>query len=282
MLLRFLTSDKRLGYHVHLEETLLKTLQNASFTSQMYWGSPRTWTQRVFSKEDLLATKQHCLRFDKNFYVHAACLIHLGKTKSNQGPTLAYLNSCLRQLEDVPGSMIVHIGKGVESQISLINDLLHQVQIPEGSGRARHKLLLENAAGAGHEKGRNWEELYEIFRQADPRIGLCIDTQHSFGSGMVDFRNVSEVDKFFQICDNYFPGRLQCIHLNDSGVPFGSRVDRHGNTRLTEGFIWSQQAGGDQALKHLLQEGYRRELDFILETGDGPGDLELLQRKYYF
>ncbi len=157
---------------------------------------------------------------------------------------------------------------------------------------------MENAAGEGYEQGKTWDELHAIFSSADPRIGLCIDTQH-------DFRKVEEVQKFFWICDTYFPGRLQCIHLNDSGVPFGSRVDSHGNTRLGEGYIWSTARGcpealpqtgqspvvwstargcpkPDKSLKYLLREGYKREIDFVLETGGGQRDLDLLHTQYYF
>ncbi len=104
------------------------------FTMQMYWGNPKSWTPRQFSAEDLSWVRDHCMTYDKNFYVHASCLIHLGKAKTNQGPTLAYLKSILNQLENIPGSLIVHIGKSSTTSLELISDMLSQVYIPESTG----------------------------------------------------------------------------------------------------------------------------------------------------
>jgi deoxyribonuclease-4 len=275
-----LTSNKRLGADVSCGPTLLSTFeQNSSlFTFQTGWG--KMTSSRKFAPQDRLRVRDHCLMYDKNFYVHAACSVHLGQPPAQQPPTIAYINGILHQLDEIPGTVVVHIGKGVNSSISNVLEALSQLRIPEETGRAKHKIVLENAAGEGYEKGRNWEELYQVFRFADEKIGLCIDTQHSFGAGMIDFRKPEEVTKFFSICDTYFPGRLQLIHLNDSGVPFNAHVDSHGGTALCGGYIWSPAAGGDAGLRALLKEGYRRELDFVLETG-GAYDLHNLHTVYY-
>lgn len=269
-----LTSNKRLGLHVGLGPTLLETMtvHPSMFTLQMCWGN--AWDVKKFSSDDLMNTKSHCLMYDRNFYVHASCRVHLGTVSL---PAIAHVQGILNQLSDVPGSAIVHIGKGKDSSLEKVKQSLNQLKIPEGSGRTKHKLLLENAAGQGFEKGRDWNELFQLFEGLDPKIGLCIDTQHSFASGLCNFSDPNAVQEFFKICDTYFPGRLQAIHLNDSGTIFKSQIDSHGNTYLRNGYIWKDN---DLALKLLLQESYKRELDCILETGGGYNDLALLHKEY--
>lgn len=286
-----ISPNKRLGAHVSVGKTLYETLlmNGGIFTFQIYLGSPRAYNHRILSPEDIAISKAYCEVYQKTFYVHAACIVHLAQPKDKQPVILSYLNSNLKQLIELPASLIVHIGKGAGANTSQVVDLLKQVPIIYLGSQSkvgltavgttvRHKLVLENAAGQGNEIGKNWQELYAIFSQLPESIGLCIDTQHAFAAGMVDFRSVQEVERFFKIIDVFFPGRLQCIHLNDSETPFGSRVDRHGGTGLRRGYIWSQD---DSALKALLSEGYKRGIDFIMEMGNMSIDMNLLYDQYY-
>lgn len=273
---------KRIGCHVSKQETLIQTIQaNGLLTCQMYWGQNAGWDVTIWNQSDLNLTRDYCLANDLTFYVHASCAIHLGKPIEYHGKLVSYLNKITYQLKDLPAGLVVHIAKGEKSSLDYIDYLIKQIYLPPGTGRVQRKFILENAAGQKNEKGSTWEELYQLIHPADPKVGLCLDTQHAFAAGLFDSRKPGEIDFFLNYCDQHFPDRLQLIHLNDSGVNYGAHVDRHGGTRIGQGYIWSSDLGaGDAGLKRLLHLAGERGLDMILETGGGIEDVSYLHNNY--
>jgi deoxyribonuclease IV len=134
-------------------------------------------------------------------------------------------------------------------------------------------VLLENTAGAGGTVGRSFEELADIILEADhdERIGVCIDTQHLWASG-VRYATLAEADAVVGcLAATVGIARVRCLHLNDSKVPFGSNRDRHEN--LGKGTI------GPRPLRALLGHPDLQGLPVILEvpgeSGSGPGPADL-------
>lgn len=134
-------------------------------------------------------------------------------------------------------------------------------------------LLLENTAGGGGTVGRSFGELAEILAAGagDPRLGVCLDTQHLFAAG-VSFRTPAAADRVVADLDRHVGlGRLRCLHLNDSKVPLGAGRDRHEN--LGAGEI------GAGALRALLGHPLLQGLPVVLEVpgveGHGPGAADL-------
>lgn len=134
-------------------------------------------------------------------------------------------------------------------------------------------LWLENTAGSGATVGRSLEELAAIVAAAggDERLGVCLDTQHLWASG-VDFSGVRAAAGLARaVVAELGPGRLRCVHLNDSKVPLGSGRDRHAN--LGQGTI------GAGPLRRLLGQPVLGDLPVILEVpgveGHGPGPADL-------
>ena len=87
--------------------------------------------------------------------------------------------------------------------------------------------VIENTAGQGSNVGNEfWQLRYIIDRVADKsRVGVCLDTCHTFTSG---YDLVGEYDRVFDdfgltVGFEYLRG----IHLNDSKKALASRVDRH-------------------------------------------------------
>jgi deoxyribonuclease-4 len=130
--------------------------------------------------------------------------------------------------------------------------------------------LLENAAGAGGTVGRTFTELAMVLGDSGPELGVCVDTQHLWASG-VSFATVAEADEAWADFDREIGmERLKCLHLNDSKVPFGANRDRHEN--VGEGTI------GTEALGALLGHPALRGLAAILEVpgaGEGPRDADV-------
>jgi len=129
-------------------------------------------------------------------------------------------------------------------------------------------ILLENAAGTGGTVGRSFEELAAILDAAGaalaPRLGVCLDTQHLWASG-IGYTSVEEADGVVADFDAVIGlDRLRCLHLNDSKVELGANRDRHAN--VGEGTIGALNLG------LLLSHPALVNLPAMLEVpGDGDG-----------
>lgn len=137
-------------------------------------------------------------------------------------------------------------------------------------------ILLENTAGAGGTVGRSFGELAAMIEATggDSRIGVCLDTQHLWASG-VSYATPGEADQVIrQLASEVGLERLACIHLNDSKVPLGANRDRHEN--LGRGLI------GDAALQALLGANELQRLPVVLEVpgeGHGPRAVDLAKAR---
>lgn len=98
----------------------------------------------------------------------------------------------------------------------------------------------------------------------DERVGVCLDSQHLWASG-IPFGTPDETDALLASFDRAIGReRLQCLHLNDSVVPFGANRDRHAN--LGEGTI------GDDALAAFLGHPSVQHLPAVMEFAGFGGD----------
>jgi deoxyribonuclease-4 len=161
-----------------------------------------------------------------------------------------------------------HLGRGTDSVLETLGSTLCAA-LDEASDAAREAscpLLLENTAGGGGTIGRSFDELARIFDAAggDGRLGVCLDTQHLFASG-ISYANLLEADAVVGSLEATIGlSRLQCIHLNDSKVELGSNRDRHEN--LGSGMI------GRAALGALCSHPGLDHAPAVLEVpGDGTG-----------
>jgi len=91
------------------------------------------------------------------------------------------------------------------------------------------RVLLEATAGAGTALGASFTELGAL-RTAIPaavrdRVGVCLDTAHLHAAGYHLRDGWDAVWDAFDRTVGF--AHLQCLHLNDSAAPRGSRRDRH-------------------------------------------------------
>lgn len=127
--------------------------------------------------------------------------------------------------------IVVHVGSGrgqpVAEAEALVAAGLEQV-LARGM---RCALVLENSAGSGDTLGARFSQIGALFERLgrDPRLGLCMDTAHTFASGY-DLREPDGVQRTLDEIDSSIGlDRLLVIHANDSKVGLGSAVDRHEN-----------------------------------------------------
>lgn len=120
--------------------------------------------------------------------------------------------------------------------------------------------VLENMAGLGNVIGSTWEDLRDIITLIDDtsRVGVCIDTCHTFASGY-DLRSPESfketMDSFATVVGMQY---LKALHLNDSKAPFSSHRDLHAN--IGTGFL------GLRAFHNIMNFEPFQHLPMVLET----------------
>lgn len=157
-----------------------------------------------------------------------------------------------------------HMGQGLSARLGVVSDAVGAALEATPGGC---DLLLENTAGAGGTIGRTADELAAVVDAAGgvDRLGVCLDSQHLWASG-IDFSTPELMDGVVaELSSTVGEGRLRCLHLNDSKVPFGSQRDRHAN--LGEGTIGA--SGLAAFLGHPAVQGLPALMEFEGYGGDG-------------
>ena len=271
----------RVGANVSLQSTLLKTLDQetarGSHCVQFYLGSRSRYQARFIDNMDRIRSTEYCDRYGKTFYVHCPNITNLARPFDHSIliNSVKVIQKELNQIRGMPGSCIAHIGAvgTINNVVTNINDM----SIERGKHQRMEKqFILENSAGEGTKLGKDFTEIRKIFEGIDRNtIGLCIDTQHIFGAGVNKLETHDDVVKLFDSVNEVYGRNPDVIHLNDSKVPYGKRVDRHWGLR--SGYIWYHS---DEGLKSLLDYCYDQDIDLILETPTSGRDLYNIRTKY--
>jgi deoxyribonuclease-4 len=278
-----------IGAQVRTGGTLLGALEHGRAIGadvvQVFTQSPRMWKPSQYAPEVLARYREAQSAHPSVVatYCHATYLVNLATADPvllERSRTTLVANLTAAMGMGAAGLVVhvgSHLGRGFDRVAGQVVDGLRfaldaavdPVSDPGGvqpSARAC-PILIENTAGAGGSVGRNFEELADLLERAGAgdALGVCIDTQHLWASG-VAFGSPSEADDVVGAIDATVGiGALRCLHLNDSKVAFGARVDRHAN--LGEGTI------GEKAIGCLIGHPALDGVPAILEVagaGHGP------------
>ncbi len=135
-------------------------------------------------------------------------------------------------------------------------------------------LLLENTAGQGSNVGYRFEHLAHIIDKVEDkaRIGVCLDTCHTFAAGYA-LSDREGFHKTFEQFDRIIGmNYLRALHLNDSKKEMGSRVDRHDN--LGYGLM------GWAPFEYIMNDPRFDDMPLILETPDSSLWAEEIKKLY--
>ncbi|MBV8462168.1 MAG: deoxyribonuclease IV [Acidimicrobiales bacterium] len=281
----------RFGAHVRAGTGLLPGLDRGARIGaevvQLFTQSPRAWKPSSHGPELFAAYRQAQAENPtvETTFCHATYLINVAapdpvvaaRSRSALAANLVVANGI------AAAGLVLHVGShrgagfdpAVTAAVDALRTALDEAPAPPDGG-APCPILLENTAGAGATMGRSFEELAAILEAAggDDRLGVCLDTQHLWASG-VSFATMAEADSVIADIDATVGlERLRCLHLNDSKVPLGANRDRHQN--LGEGTI------GDEAFAALLGHPALQALPAVLEVpgdGDGPRAKDLLRAR---
>jgi deoxyribonuclease IV len=195
-------------------------------------------------------------------FAHATYLVNLAAVDEPlRTRSIANLSACAAW-SDRAGltGIVVHVGSGrgqpAEEAERQAASALAEVL---GNGPTG-AILLENSAGSGDTLGSRFEQIGALFDRLgrDKRLGLCLDTAHTFASGY-DLRIDEGIQRTLDEIDRHMGlERLQLIHANDSKVGLGSAVDRHEN--IGKGLL------GDEAFQRMLANAVLGPLPWVLEV----------------
>lgn len=265
----------RLGVHVPIAGGLLEAVEWAKrlgcTTMQIFSRSPRGGTPPVLDPE--LVERFDAARRAAGLAplaVHGPYIINLASPDAAmwQRSVRLYRDEYARASRLKAQYLVTHVGshrgQGEEAGLERVAEALNRTLDGAPAGAM---ILLENTAGSGQGLGYRFEQLAAIRNAvaARERVGICLDTAHLFAAGYPIHtpdgleRTVDEFDRAVGL------EHLKLIHLNDSKVPFDSRVDRHWH--IGQGHI------GAAAFRRIVTHRRLKDVPFILETPKS-GDAE--------
>ena len=258
----------RLGVHVPIAGGLDKALgwaqRTGCTTMQIFSRSPRGGKSAPIDPTiaHAFTTQRHILGIEP-LAIHAPYIINLASPEPEKWRWfIQHYREEYQRAEVLSAQYLVthvgsHRGAGEAAGMQRVSEAIAQTL---DGARASVMILLENTAGSGQGLGYDFDQL-AIMRngvRAKDRVGICLDTAHLFAAGYPIHtekgleETVASFDRIIGL------EHLKLIHLNDSKVPFQSRVDRHWH--IGEGHI------GLEAFRRIVTHPGLRDIPFILET----------------
>ncbi len=262
----------RFGSHVPILPTLVETFDQAAAVGmpsfQVFLGSPQSYSRRLVSAADIAA----CASKDATMFVHAPYCFSLCNPevieKCHRG-LVTELNTAFK-MGCKCGGVIVHPGssKDLQQGLDKVAETINNLYLNTSN---LGTLLLENSAGQGNTLPNDLPHLQSILNRLDPgvrpRVGVCIDTCHTFASGVTDWSDPAVFRR--KVDEACGMDCVKLIHLNDSETPLRSRKDRH--AVLGKGHIWSSQ----QKLRAFVDTFW--DIPMVTETGDYLSDVSFFE-----
>lgn len=263
---------KYIGAHVSASGGVYKAVANAvaigANAFAMFTKNQMRWTDTPLAEKDIEKFKEECNKHGFSPYQilpHDSYLINLGSPKADglQKSREAFLdemNRCeqlgLVYLNFHPGSTLKEIS--VDECLKTIAESIN-IALDKTNGVTA---VIENTAGQGSNLGYEFEHLAAIIDKVEDksRVGVCIDTAHSFAAGY----DISTEDGFKDVFERFNEvvgfNYLKGMHINDSKKGLGSHVDRHES--IGKGVI------GITPFKMIMQDDRFNGIPLVLETPD--------------
>ena len=258
----------RLGVHVPIAGGLLEAVARAKrlgcTTMQIFSRSPRGGAALTLPAELLERFDVERRAADlEPLAVHGPYIINLASPEAAMWTRSAalYREEYARVTSLKAAYLVTHVGshRG-EGEAAGLTRVARAVSRTLDGLDSPVTLLLENTAGSGQGLGYRFEHLAEIREAVTDRrrVGICLDTAHLFAAGY-PIHTAEGLDETIASFDRTVGlPHLRLIHLNDSKVPFDSRVDRHWH--IGEGHI------GLEAFRRIVTHPQLKDVPWILET----------------
>ncbi|WP_171323035.1 deoxyribonuclease IV [Vibrio tubiashii] len=231
--------NKYIGAHVSaaggVDQAPLRAREIGANAFALFTKNQRQWVAKPLEEKNIRAFRANCqmLGFSsEQILPHDSYLINLGapeeeKLAKSRAAFIDEMERCnqlgLTLLNFHPGSHLKKISeKECLARIAESINLAHQT-VPNVIA------VIENTAGQGTNLGWRFEHLAEIIEQVEDksRVGVCIDTCHTFAAGY-DLSSFDACEATFAEFDRVVGMHyLRAMHINDSKIALGGKVDRH-------------------------------------------------------
>jgi len=275
---------KYIGAHVSaaggVENAPLNAHNIGATAFALFTKNQRQWVSSPLTEDSIESFKSNCIKYGykpNQILPHDSYLINLGHPEEDglSKSISAFIDEMKRchqlgldRLNFHPGSHLKKID---------VKDCLKRIS--ESINIALQQTLdvcavIENTAGQGSNLGFSFYHLAEIIEGVEDksRVGVCIDTCHTFAAGY-DLSNFESTKKTFKEFDDVVGfSYLKGMHINDSKKGLGSKVDRHES--IGQGEIgWS-------CFEYIMSDSNFNNIPLILETPNPEiWNQEILQLK---
>lgn len=261
---------KYIGAHTSsaggVENAVAEAVRIGGNALALFTRNQKSWVSKPLDPKNIAAFKEALQKADiqpKHVLPHDSYLINLGNPTEEglQKSRAAFLDE-MQRAEQLgltlvnfhPGSHLNQMSP--EACLDLIAESINLALAQTTTAVA----VIENTAGQGTNLGYDFAHLARIIAGINDksRVGVCIDTCHTFAAGY-DLSTEAGYEETFQQFErivgfNYLRG----IHLNDSKKGVGSRVDRHEN--IGQGML------GEAFFGRLMRDPRFDDMPIILET----------------
>ena len=232
----------------------------------LFTKNQRQWIGKPLTAESIRLFKENCEKYGflpEYILPHDSYLINLGHPeKEGLEKSRAAFFDEMQRCEQL-GLKLLNFHPGSHRNKISVEECLDRVAESINLTLDKKKgvtAVIENTAGQGSNVGSEfWQLRYIIDRVEDKnRVGVCLDTCHSFTAGYDIVNDYNGVfDEFEEVVGFKY---LRGMHLNDSKKELGSHVDRHDS--IGKGFI------GFPLFEKLMKDPRFNNMPLILETID--------------
>jgi deoxyribonuclease IV len=239
--------------------------QTCGFTAaQIFVKNNKQWFAPPLTEEEISVFRAKRKASGIIFFAHNSYLVNLASQDAEMFSTsVRAMTAELERAEALGLPFIVmhpgsHGGSGEEVGLKRIAQGLDEIVHATSGFQCR--MALEITAGQGNALGYKLEHLNSLLESVgdEKRFGICLDTAHLYAAGY----NVKTLDGYQETMARveklFGSRRVLGLHLNDSKVPLGKRVDRH--EHLGAGEI------GLDCFKWIVQDARWAATPKVLET----------------
>ena len=263
---------KYIGAHVSASGGVFNAPVNAheigATAFALFTKNQKQWVAKPLTDEEIGKFKDNCAKYGytaAQILPHDSYLINLGSPREEglQKSRAAFIDEMRRceqlgldRLNFHPGSHLKEI-----SVDECLATIAHSINLALDKTQGV-TAVIENTAGQGSNLGYTFEQIAQIIEQVEDksRVGVCIDTCHSFAAGY-DLSTELGFTQVFEHFENVIGFKyLKGMHLNDAMKPLASKVDRH--STLGNGVL------GMVPFEMIMKDSRFDGIPLILETPD--------------